>query len=145
VRCLPTAELDVYFALDPDPDDDGELQALQEGNQELVDGCEQTSGQVLPHVSTAEAAQDLDLLRASLGDAGLTYLGYSYGTSIGAAYLEQFPDRVRAMVLDGGIDPTLTWDALLAGQSTGFDTALGAFLADCERTRCAFRGPWRAT
>lgn len=139
VRCLPTPELDEYFALDPDPDDEAELQALQEGNQELVDGCAQVSGQVLPHVSTAEAAQDLDLLRASLGDAGLTYLGYSYGTSLGAAYLEQFPDRVRAMVLDGGIDPTLTWDALLAGQSTGFDTALTAFLADCERTRCAFR------
>ena len=139
VRCLPTPELDDYFALDPDPDDEAELQALQEGNQALVDGCEQTSGQLLPHVSTAEAAQDLDLLRASLGDEGLTYLGYSYGTSIGAAYLEQFPDRVRAMVLDGGIDPTLTWDALLAGQSAGFDTALSAFLADCERTRCAFR------
>lgn len=139
VRCLETAQLDEYFALDPDPDDDAELQALQDGNQRLVDGCSAMSGEVLPHVSTDEAARDLDLLRASLGDAGLTYLGYSYGTSIGAAYLEQFPDRVRAMVLDGGIDPTLSWDQLLAGQSTGFDTALGAFLADCEQTRCAFR------
>jgi pimeloyl-ACP methyl ester carboxylesterase len=97
------------------------------------------SGRVLPHVSTDEAARDLDLLRASLGDRGLTYLGYSYGTSLGATYLAQFPERVRAMVLDGGIDPTLTWDQLLQGQSAGFDQALGAFLGDCERTRCAFR------
>jgi pimeloyl-ACP methyl ester carboxylesterase len=139
VRCLDTAGLDTYFALDPDPDDDAELQALQEGNRRLVDGCAATSGRVLPYVSTADAARDLDLLRASLGDEGLTYLGYSYGTSIGAAYLERYPGNVRAMVLDGGIDPSLTWDALLEGQSTGFDTALAAFLEDCERTRCAFR------
>lgn len=138
VQCLDTAGLDTYFALDPAPDDEAELQALQAGNRTLVDGCVRSSGDVLPHVSTTEAADDLDRLRAALGDAGLTYLGYSYGTSIGAAYLDRHPMNVRAMVLDGGIDPALSWDALLAGQSTGFDAALEAFLADCEQTRCAF-------
>ncbi len=85
------------------------------------------------------AAGDLERLRASLGDDRLTYLGYSYGTSIGAQYLDRYPTRVRAMVLDGALDPALTWDRLLEGQSRGFDQALEAFLADCERTRCAFR------
>jgi pimeloyl-ACP methyl ester carboxylesterase len=139
VQCLSTAELDDYFAIDPDPDDAAELQTLQDSNRVLVEGCVRQSGAVLPYVSTPDAADDLDLLRASLGDDGLTYLGYSYGTAIGAAYLDRYPERVRAMVLDGGIDPTLRWDELLAGQSTGFDTALTAFLDDCERTRCAFR------
>jgi pimeloyl-ACP methyl ester carboxylesterase len=139
VRCATTAELDRYFALDPDPEDDGELRALEEGTEQLVEGCASRSGELLPHVSTADAARDLDRVRAAVGDERLTYLGYSYGTTLGAAYLERFPANVRAMVLDGGIDPTLTWDRLLEGQSRGFDSSLEAFLADCERTRCAFR------
>jgi pimeloyl-ACP methyl ester carboxylesterase len=139
VRCATTEELDVYFALDPQPDDEAELAALQAGNEELVAGCADRSGEVLPHVSTGDAARDLDRVRAAIGDERLTYLGYSYGTALGAAYLERFPANARAMVLDGGIDPTLTWDQLLEGQSSGFDRALEAFLADCEKTRCAFR------
>ena len=139
VRCATTAELDDYFAVDPSPDDDAELRELERSNAELAAGCQERSGRLLPHVSTAEAARDLDRVRAAVGDARLTYLGYSYGTSLGAAYLDAFPTRVRAMVLDGGIDPQLTWDALLEGQSKGFDRALEAFLADCDRTRCAYR------
>ncbi|MCW2614140.1 MAG: hypothetical protein JWN08_1134 [Frankiales bacterium] len=139
VRCGTTAELDDYFAIDPSPDDPAELRELEQGNEDLVAGCRQRSGEILPHVSTADAARDLDKVRAALGDDRLTYLGYSYGTSLGAAYLDRFPTRVRAMVLDGGIDPTLTWDRLLQGQSSGFDRALEAFLAHCERTRCAYR------
>jgi pimeloyl-ACP methyl ester carboxylesterase len=139
VRCATTAELDAYFAVDPSPDDDAELRALERTNEQLAAGCRQRSGRLLPHVSTAEAARDLDRVRAAVGDEELTYLGYSYGTSLGAAYLDAFPTRVRAMVLDGGIDPELTWDGLLEGQSKGFDRALEAFLADCERTRCAYR------
>jgi pimeloyl-ACP methyl ester carboxylesterase len=139
VRCLTTQGLDEYFHLDPGPDSARERAALDAGNRKLAAGCQQRSGRVLPHVSTAIVAQDLDRVRQAVGDPKLTYLGYSYGTAIGAAYLDQFPTRVRAMVLDGALDPTLTWDQLLAGQSRGFDVALNAFLADCERTRCAFR------
>lgn len=138
VRCADTAELDTYFALDPSPDDPDELAALVDGNAELAAGCEQKSGKILPHVSTIDTARDLDTVRAAVGDDKLSYLGYSYGTTLGATYLDRYPTRVRAMVLDGGIDPTLTWNAFLAGQSTGFDRALEAFLANCQRTRCAF-------
>jgi pimeloyl-ACP methyl ester carboxylesterase len=139
VRCATTAELDSYFAVDPSPDDAAELRTIEESNEQLAAGCQQRSGRILPHVSTAEAAKDLDRVRAAVGDARLTYLGYSYGTSLGATYLDMFPTRVRAMVLDGGIDPELTWDGLLEGQSKGFDRALEAFLADCERNRCPYR------
>lgn len=139
IRCATTEELDRYFAVDPSPDDAGELRQIEQSNEKLAAGCQQRSGKMLPHVSTAEAARDLDRVRAAVGDSRLTYLGYSYGTSLGAAYLDAYPTRVRAMVLDGGIDPQLTWDGLLEGQSKGFDRALEAFLADCESKRCAYR------
>ncbi len=139
IRCASTAELDRYFHLDPTPDDAAELAAYEQGNAALAGGCRNRNGALLAHVSTVEAAGDLDRLRAALGDERLTYLGYSYGTSIGAAYLDRFPTRVRAMVLDGALDPALSWDGLLEGQSRGFDDALEAFLADCQQRRCAFR------
>ena len=139
IRCETTAQLDRYFHLDPAPTDAAGLAALEAGNRAFAAGCRQRSGRVLPHVSTVEAARDLDRVRAAVGDDKLTYLGYSYGTAIGAAYLAQFPTHVRAMVLDGALDPTLTWDRLLEGQSKGFDVALGAYLAECQRTTCAFR------
>ena len=139
VSCASTAELDRLFALDPSPDDAAELEALEQGIADLAAGCRRRSGELLAHVSTQEAAEDLDRLRAAVGDEQLTYLGYSYGTAIGAAYLDAHPTRVRAMVLDAALDPALTWDALLEGQSRGFDQALGAMLADCERSRCPFR------
>ena len=139
IRCATTAELDRYFAVDPSPDDAGELRQIEDSNAKLAAGCQQRSGKLLPHVSTAEAAKDLDRVRAAVGDGRLTYLGYSYGTSLGAAYLDAYPTKVRAMVLDGGIDPELTWDGLLEGQSKGFDRALEAFLADCEKKRCPYR------
>jgi pimeloyl-ACP methyl ester carboxylesterase len=139
VRCLSTTELDAYFHLDPVPDTPAERTALLAGNQKLASGCRSRSGRILPYVSTAVVAQDLDRVRQAVGDAKLTYLGYSYGTAIGASYLDQFPTRVRAMVLDGALDPALTWDGFLAGQSQGFDVALNAFFANCQATRCAFR------
>jgi pimeloyl-ACP methyl ester carboxylesterase len=139
VRCLSTKELDAYFHLDPVPDDAQERQALLAGNRKLAAGCARRSGRVLPYVNTRVVAQDLDRVRQAVGDAKLTYLGYSYGTAIGAAYLDQFPTRVRAMVLDGALDPRLTWDGYLRGQSKGFDVALNSFLDHCARTNCAFR------
>ncbi len=139
VRCGSTAELDRWFALDPVPDDAAELDALEAGGERLVAGCAQRAGGLLEHLSTAQAAADLERVRAAVGDDRLTYLGWSYGTAIGAAYLDRFPTRVRAMVLDGALDPALTWDALLAGQARGFERAFSAFLADCARVRCAYR------
>jgi pimeloyl-ACP methyl ester carboxylesterase len=139
VRCLSTAQLDAYFHLDPVPDSAAERAALLQGNQALAAGCQRRSGRVLPYVDTRVVAQDLDRVRQAVKDSKLTYLGYSYGTAVGAAYLDQFPTRVRAMVLDGALDPTLTWDRFLRGQSAGFDGALNAFLDHCARTDCAFK------
>ncbi|MCA1713110.1 MAG: alpha/beta hydrolase [Actinobacteria bacterium] len=142
VHCLGTAQLDRFFKVDQDPDDPAEVRALDDQSKVLAQGCQQRSGRILAHLSTADAARDMDSVRAALGEAKLTYLGYSYGTALGAAYLDQFPTHVRAMVLDGALDPTLTWDQVVIGQAKGFDGALGSFLAWCNAhaDKCEFRG-----
>ena len=139
VRCETTAQLDVFFHIDPTPDTPAETAEFDQANKAFAQGCQARSARILPYVSTKVVAADLDKVRQAVGDQKLTYLGYSYGTAIGAAYLDAFPTHVRAMVLDGALDPTLSWDQLLAGQSRGFDVALGAFMANCESTNCAFR------
>jgi pimeloyl-ACP methyl ester carboxylesterase len=139
VRCLSTRGLDAYIHVDPTPDTAAERAALVDANRDFDAGCQRRSGGVLPYVDTVTVAQDLDRLRQALGDSKLTYVGYSYGTAIGASYLDQFPTRVRAMVLDGALDPAMSWEGFLRGQSAGFEGAFEDFLADCERNGCAFR------
>ena len=73
----------------------------------------------------------MDVLRAALGDAQLSYLGYSYGTRIGSTYAEQFPRNVRAMVLDGALDPDQDPVTELVEQGRGFQGAFDAFARDC--------------
>jgi pimeloyl-ACP methyl ester carboxylesterase len=139
VRCAGTAELDRYFALDPTPDDSAELDALVRSNAGMAAACARGAGRLLGHLSTADAAADLERVREALGDERLTYVGFSYGTSLGAAYLDRFPGRVRAMVLDSAFPPSLAWEQVLAGQAGGFERALAAFLDDCERRSCDYR------
>ena len=148
VRCLPTAELAAYFAVDPDPDDPAEKAALIRATERFVAGCKQRSGDLLPHVGTPDAARDMDLIRAAVGDEKLTYVGFSYGTSLGATYAELFPDRIRALLLDGAVDPALDTMALNRAQGESFDRAFDAFVADCRaKPRCAWQpagGPSKA-
>jgi pimeloyl-ACP methyl ester carboxylesterase len=139
VTCLTDQERDASRAKIYNLDTDAGLAEAFADNKAIAAKCAEKTGPVLAHVDTVSAAKDLDILRGVLNDTKLNYLGYSYGTSIGAAYLDRFPTHVRAMVLDGALDPSLTWDALLEGQSRGFDAAFRSFLADCDRTRCAFR------
>ena len=146
VRCLPSAELDAYFAIDPTPDDPAEKAALLRSTEHLVAGCQQRSGDLLAHVGTVDAARDLDRIRIAVGDEKLTYVGFSYGTALGTTYAEQFPDRVRALVLDGAIDPSLDGPSLNRVQGEGFDRAFDAFVADCRRRpTCAWRPKGGAT
>jgi pimeloyl-ACP methyl ester carboxylesterase len=141
VHCATTAEFDRFVHVDPDPDTPAEVSALVQANRSFDQGCLKRSARILPHVSTVDAARDMDSVRAALREPKLTYLGYSYGTALGAAYLDQFPTHVRAMVLDGALDPRSTWDQLLEGQARGFDQAFNSFLAWCDghRSTCDFR------
>ena len=95
-------------------------------------GCIERSGEIAAHVSTVEAARDMDVLRAALGRGrSSTYFGASYGTQLGATYAELFPDRVGRMVLDGAVDVTLDARESSLGQARGFETALRAYVQNC--------------
>lgn len=133
VRCLDGPQLDRFFTTDTSPDDGGEIAALQAQGQSFANGCKTRSGPRLPYVGTLNAARDIDVLRAALGDDRLTYMGFSYGTYLGAFYAEQFPRNVRALVLDGAVDPTLSSTDTLLEQAKGFETALRAFVTDCTK------------
>ncbi|MEV7914560.1 alpha/beta hydrolase [Streptomyces griseus] len=113
------------------PRTDEERTAADEGARAAAEDCEQHSGDLLRHVGTQDAARDLDVLRAALGERELTYLGWSYGTSLGTAYAELFPRRVRAMVLDGAIDPSLDWSQRVLSQSAGFRRSVDDYADHC--------------
>jgi pimeloyl-ACP methyl ester carboxylesterase len=96
-----------------------------------VDSCKANS-KLLPFVGTAATVSDLEILRRAVGDPKLTYLGFSYGTSIGAHYLLRYPDRVRALVLDG-MDSVWIDETQETDQDEAFEAALNAFFAWCAQ------------
>lgn len=83
-------------------------------------------------VGTNNAARDLDLIREAVGDEQLTFLGFSYGSRLGATYAELFPERVRALVLDGALKPSTDLRAIFDEQAGGFDRAFGNFADACD-------------
>ncbi|MEV7027907.1 alpha/beta hydrolase, partial [Kitasatospora sp. NPDC093558] len=113
------------------PQTPAERAAVLAGADREAAACKARSGELLPHVGTLDAARDLDVLRAALGDDKLTYLGWSYGTYLGTIYTEQFPHRVRAKVLDGAIDPSLDWAGLALRQAKGFQRAVDDYADRC--------------
>lgn len=133
--------------------------ALLRSYEELARRCGERNAGLLSHLSTFNVAQDLDRLRQAVGDQRLTYWGVSYGTYLGATYANLFPDRIRAMVLDGVINPPsyTSFDhgdgAVVGPDTTSFLRVLsnegsadtfGAFLEECATAgvaRCAFAAP----
>ncbi|GGY08629.1 alpha/beta hydrolase [Streptomyces hiroshimensis] len=135
VTCLSDTEMDRYTEVDQTPDDAGETGELVAAYSDFADGCAARSGKLLGHVSTIEAARDMDVLRAALDDAKLTYVGASYGTFLGATYAGLFPSRVGRLVLDGALDPSLDSEQVNRDQTAGFQTAFASFAEDCARRR----------
>ncbi|MEV0690708.1 alpha/beta fold hydrolase [Streptomyces sp. NPDC050388] len=128
-----------------------ERAAFTAAYKDLARRCEQRDPELLRHVSTTDTARDLDLLRQAVGESHLTYQGISYGTILGATYANLFPGKVRAMVLDSGIDPQ-AWTNhasddprlttfLRMGSDRSAAATLDGFLALCGATttaHCAF-------
>ncbi|MGH9026963.1 MAG: alpha/beta fold hydrolase [Acidimicrobiia bacterium] len=130
-------DLDDVFALDTSPDDEDERAELEETFAALAAACDERSGADLAAVSSQDTVRDMYRIRAALGDDKLTYLGYSYGSYLGALYADQFPQLVRSMLLDGAVDPSLEPAESAVEQAVGFERALNAFLADCAETTIA--------
>jgi pimeloyl-ACP methyl ester carboxylesterase len=138
IECIPNSVKDRGTALDPDARTPAQYAAQVTLAREMGAGCAKKYGSALAHYNTEETARDMDLVRQAVGDKKLSYLGYSYGTRLGSVYASIFPDRVRAMVLDGAVDPVADDVTSAEGQAAGFENAYTQFAADCRRrgSRC---------
>jgi pimeloyl-ACP methyl ester carboxylesterase len=130
IDCVSDRKLDALLTRWPDRFDE-----LMAAADRFAAGCRaRTPAALLDHVSTADVARDLDLLRRAVGDRRLTYVGFSYGTELGAVYATLFPGRARALALDGGVDPReyarrpLAFSRTVAG---GNEAALRRFFTFC--------------
>ncbi|MER7673916.1 alpha/beta hydrolase [Kitasatospora sp. NPDC096128] len=133
VSCLSGERMDAFTAADLAPGDQRAIDALVAADKEFAEGCRRQAGPALGHLSTVEAARDMDVLRALLGDERLNFVGKSYGTFLGATYAGLFPGRVGRVVLDGAMDPALDSVAGNRTQAGGFETAWAAFAEDCAK------------
>lgn len=140
VRCATGPQLDQFVHLNPAPTTEAGFQALLAGARTFDQRCQAMSGPILPFLGTVNAARDMDEIRAAVGDPKLTYIGFSYGTFLGALYADLFPDHIRAMVLDGALDPALDPINTNIEQAAGFDSELNAFFAFCSNNPIC---PWK--
>jgi pimeloyl-ACP methyl ester carboxylesterase len=133
VHCLGDRALDKYFAADNTPDDKAEERTYRDRIHDFADACEQKSGRILPYVGTENAARDMDLMRAALGDDKTHYFGISYGTQLGAVYAHLFPKKIGRAVFDSPVDPTQDSAELSLAQAKGFQRALENYAGNCGR------------
>lgn len=112
-----------------------------EETEDYAADCAANTGDLLGHVDTVSAAKDMDVIRAVLGDKQLDYLGFSYGTFLGATYADLFPQKVGRFVLDGAMDPKSQAADLTKAQAVGFEHEIEAWLAQCiDSEGCPFSG-----
>lgn len=124
--------------VDPVPTTPEARSILVDADRAYAQACARAAGPFLGHIGTMDVARDVEQLRKALGEERLTFLGISYGTLLGATYADLFPTHVRALVLDGVIDPALPTFELWMAQATGFQQQLDAFFASCAGG-CAWR------
>jgi pimeloyl-ACP methyl ester carboxylesterase len=130
VRCVEDATMDALYAADPTPDDQAEIDQLVTRSAAIGKGCARAGG-IAGQVDTVSAARDMDVLRAALREDRLNFLGKSYGSTLGARYAEEFPDRVGRFVLDGILPADLSSEEIAHGQAVGFEDALRQFVTWC--------------
>lgn len=151
VRCFRTSRQASRFWHGAQiPTDPTASSAFRRKTAALARRCGQVRGWLLPHISTADSARDLDFMRRAVGDSQLTFVGLSYGTYLGQTYANMFPDRVRAMVLDGVVDAvrySRNAEARTAAGLGSTDEVFAKFLALCQAagpSECALAGHRRS-
>lgn len=132
----------LYDSNDAEPGSAKDIELMRAELGKFVAACKKNSGPILGHVDTVSAAKDMDVIRSVLGDEKLNYLGFSYGTFLGATYATLFPEKVGRFVLDGAIDPRVSDEQQTLNQLKGFDLALTNYLKDClaNDASCPFQG-----
>ena len=131
VKCLSNTQLDAYFHTDPNVNTPAKLSTELAAFRLLDNGCEQQSGSLLPHIGTEDSARDIESIRLALGEPKISYLGFSYGTFLGAEYAHLYPTHVRVFVLDGAVDPNQSYSAVALTQTAGFQQDYQDFLSAC--------------
>ena len=139
VKCISSADQDASFAAVPDPVSQADFNSFVALNKKIATECGAKYGTQLPYYSTEQAAKDIDALRGAVGDTKLSYLGFSYGTLLGATYAQLYPTKIRAMVLDGAVDPKQNYIQGSESQAKGFERAFTDFSTWCKQTpdKCA--------
>ncbi|WP_282852523.1 alpha/beta hydrolase [Gulosibacter sediminis] len=144
VYCVDDAGMDDYLYGVPDGYADmteDELLAYQQAKAAAFgDSCYENTGPLLEYVDTKSTVQDLDMLRYVVGEgSALNYFGFSYGTDIGAQYIDMFPEQVGRVVLDGATDPTVPMFDVILDQQEKFSDSIRAYLEDClTSAECPF-------
>jgi pimeloyl-ACP methyl ester carboxylesterase len=131
VECIPDQLKDQLVAAEPRPTTDEQFDEVFGLANEVAQGCSDEYGDALGTFNTVDTARDMDRLREALGDDQLTFLGYSYGTTLGSTYAEMFPDKVRAFVLDAAVDPTTDKVADAKASAAGFERGFDVFAENC--------------
>jgi pimeloyl-ACP methyl ester carboxylesterase len=131
VECFTAQQKDQFFADEPRPVTAEQLDAVLGLYEDVAESCADEYGDALGAFNTVDTARDMDRLRASLGDEQLTFLGYSYGTTLGSTYAELFPEQVRALVLDAAVDPDVDARANAEAGAAGLEAGFDAFAANC--------------
>jgi pimeloyl-ACP methyl ester carboxylesterase len=141
INCVSDAEKDRLNTASPDIRTAAGFAQAKAAATQVAQACNAKYGTSLPHFTTVDTARDMDLIRAGLGQQRLNYLGFSYGTELGAAYAHQFPGMVGNLVLDGAVDPLTDDITSFATQLGGFEDSFDQFAADCRsRPSCASLG-----
>jgi pimeloyl-ACP methyl ester carboxylesterase len=132
VQCISAKNQDKLYAETPDPVSAAQFNSIVTDTKQAETACGTKYGAKLSLFSTEQAARDMEAIRGAVGDPKLTYLGYSYGTLLGAVYAQLFPTKIRAMVLDGAVDPLQSAVARSEAQAGGFELAFGDFVTWCK-------------
>ncbi|MBO1337072.1 alpha/beta hydrolase [Streptomyces sp. VRA16 Mangrove soil] len=133
VRCRSDRAIQAAEAVDLTPDTAAEETAYFKDAADFGQGCERQAGKLLDHVSTVEAARDMDLMRRALGDDELHYMGVSYGTELGGVYAHLFPGKVGRLALDAVVDPSVGSVGHSENQARGFQRALDDYFTSRGR------------
>lgn len=137
--CQPEAR-DLHL-LDPVPDSPAEQAELDAAARAVAEVCARNLGDAVGHIGTIHTVGDMDAIRRALGAEQISYLGYSYGTLLGLHYADMFGEHLRAAVLDGVVDPSLSGTELALGQMVGFARTIDDMFAWCRtEPDCALTG-----
>ncbi len=142
IQCLDDRQRQAIFNQPSAPTSDADMKRAGELATGIGDSCKRQFGDALAHVGTADVARDMDEIRKALAFDQINYLGFSYGTFLGAIYADMFPEQTDRLVLDSVMDPMLDYQEVRHGQAQGMQRSITAFVDDClRRPDCPLSGP----